>query len=50
MAGNATLGQTKKTTNIRTYISSFSSVGVGCYGFKMTGFQYIATNELLALN
>jgi len=32
---------------MRTYISLFSSAGVGCYGFKMEGFQCIATNELL---
>ena len=31
-----------------TYISLFSSAGVGCYGFKESGFQCIATNELLA--
>ena len=31
----------------RTYISLFSSAGVGCYGFKMAGFDCIATNELL---
>lgn len=30
-----------------TYISLFSSAGVGCYGFKMNGFGCIATNELL---
>lgn len=30
-----------------TYISLFSSAGVGCYGFKHNGFQCIATNELL---
>ncbi|MBO7231087.1 MAG: DNA cytosine methyltransferase [Bacteroidaceae bacterium] len=30
-----------------TYISLFSSAGVGCYGFKMNGFRCIATNELL---
>ena len=30
-----------------TYISLFSSAGVGCYGFKMNGFECIATNELL---
>lgn len=30
-----------------TYISLFSSAGVGCYGFKMTGFECIATNEIL---
>ncbi|MCT4583090.1 MAG: DNA cytosine methyltransferase [Flavobacteriales bacterium] len=31
-----------------TYISLFSSAGVGCYGFKQNGFECIATNELLA--
>ena len=31
-----------------TYISLFSSAGVGCYGFKLNGFQCIATNELLS--
>ncbi len=30
-----------------TYISLFSSAGVGCYGFKINGFECIATNELL---
>ncbi len=30
-----------------TYISLFSGAGVGCYGFKMNGFECIATNELL---
>lgn len=30
-----------------TYISLFSSAGVGCYGFKMEGFECVATNELL---
>jgi DNA (cytosine-5)-methyltransferase 1 len=30
----------------RTYISLFSSAGVGCYGFKLNGFECIATNEL----
>jgi DNA (cytosine-5)-methyltransferase 1 len=29
-----------------TYISLFSSAGVGCYGFKLNGFECIATNEL----
>lgn len=32
---------------MRTYISLFSSAGVGCYGFKMNGFHCVATNELL---
>lgn len=31
----------------RTYVSLFSGAGVGCYGFKMSGFDCIATNELL---
>jgi len=30
-----------------TYISLFSSAGVGCYGFKENGFECIATNEIL---
>lgn len=30
-----------------TYISLFSSAGVGCYGFKQANFECIATNELL---
>lgn len=33
--------------NKRTYITLFSSAGVGCYGFKLNGFDCIATNELL---
>jgi DNA (cytosine-5)-methyltransferase 1 len=31
-----------------TYITLFSSAGVGCYGFKMEGYQCIATNEILS--
>lgn len=30
-----------------TYISLFSSGGVGCYGFKQEGFDCIATSELI---
>lgn len=30
-----------------TYISLFSSAGVGCFGFKENGFECIATNEIL---
>lgn len=33
--------------NTLTYISLFSSAGVGCYGFKQTGFECIATNEII---
>lgn len=36
-----------KTTDNRTYVSLFSSAGVGCYGFKLEGFDCVATNELL---
>lgn len=31
-----------------TYISLFSSAGVGCFGFKQNGFECIATNEILS--
>lgn len=30
-----------------TYISLFSSAGIGCYGFKLEGFECIATNEII---
>ena len=33
--------------NKPTYISLFSSAGVGCYGFKQEEYECIATNELL---
>lgn len=36
-----------KTTNNRTYVSLFSSAGIGCYGFKVEGFDCVVTNELL---
>lgn len=32
---------------IRSYVSLFSSAGIGCYGFKEAGFSCIATVELL---
>lgn len=32
---------------IRSYVSLFSSAGIGCYGFKEMGFSCIATVELL---
>lgn len=31
-----------------TYISLFSSAGVGCHGFNLEGFNCIATNELIS--
>lgn len=37
-----------KRGDILTYISLFSSAGVGCHGFKMEGFECIATNEIVA--
>lgn len=36
-----------KTTNKPTYISLFSSAGIGCYGFKLEDFNCVATNELI---
>lgn len=30
-----------------TYVSLFSSAGVGCHGFKMEGFECVATNEIV---
>ncbi len=36
-----------KITNKPTYISLFSSAGIGCYGFKLEGFDCVATNELI---
>ena len=32
---------------VRTYISLFSSAGVGCFGFKQSGYECIASCELL---
>ncbi len=37
-----------KASNKPTYISLFSSAGVGCYGFKLENFDCVATNELIA--
>ncbi len=31
-----------------TYISLFSSAGVGCYGLKQNGFECVATNEIIS--
>ena len=36
-----------KTKKKPTYISLFSSAGVGCYGFKLENFDCIATNEII---
>jgi DNA (cytosine-5)-methyltransferase 1 len=32
--------------NTLTYVTLFSSAGIGCYGFKKQGFKCVATNEL----
>lgn len=39
--------ETSSLYGLKTYISLFSSAGVGCYGFKEAGFNCIATVELL---
>lgn len=39
--------ESKKPYGLKTYISLFSSAGVGCYGFKQEGYYCIATVELL---
>jgi len=36
-----------KNIKALTYISLFSSAGIGCYGFKQQNFKCIATNEYL---
>ncbi len=36
-----------KRGNTLTYVSLFSSAGVGCHGFKMEGFECVATNEIV---
>lgn len=41
------LAESRSPYGIRTYISLFSSAGVGCYGFKQEGYYCIATVELL---
>lgn len=44
---SAILSEAKSGYGLNTYISLFSSAGVGCYGFKEEGFYCIATVELL---
>lgn len=41
------VAESRSDNGIRTYISLFSSAGVGCYGFKQEGYYCIATVELL---
>lgn len=41
------LAESRSPYGIRTYVSLFSSAGVGCYGFKQEGYYCVATVELL---
>lgn len=41
------ISKQKLNYNLKTYISLFSSAGVGCYAFKKNGFNCIATNEII---
>lgn len=41
------VAESRSPYGLRTYISLFSSAGVGCYGFKEEGFWCVATVELL---
>ena len=41
------LAECRSGYGLRTYISLFSSAGVGCYGFKQEHFYCLATVELL---
>ncbi|MEG0518508.1 MAG: DNA cytosine methyltransferase [Bacteroidales bacterium] len=44
---SAILSDAKSIYGVKTYISLFSSAGIGCYGFKEEEFYCIATVELL---
>lgn len=41
------MAESRSSYGLRTYISLFSSAGVGCYGFQQEGFHCVATVELL---
>lgn len=41
------VAESRQPYGLRTYVSLFSSAGVGCYGFKEEGFHCVATVELL---
>lgn len=41
------LADGRSVYGLKTYVSLFSSAGVGCYGFKEEGFYCVATVELL---
>lgn len=44
---SAIAAERRSPYGLRTYVSLFSSAGIGCYGFKEAGFNCIATVELL---
>lgn len=44
---SAILSDIKSSYGLQTYISLFSSAGIGCYGFKEENFYCVATVELL---
>ncbi len=44
---SAILSDVKSPYGLHTYVSLFSSAGIGCYGFKEENFYCIATVELL---
>ena len=46
-AVSAIAAEQKSAYGMRSYVSLFSSAGIGCYGFKEMGFCCIATVELL---
>ena len=39
--------ESRSPYGLQTYISLFSSAGIGCYGFKEESYYCIATVELL---
>lgn len=43
----AIVAESRSPYRLKTYVSLFSSAGVGCYGFKQENFYCIATVELL---
>lgn len=43
----AIVAERKSLYGIKSYVSLFSSAGIGCYGFKEAGYSCIATVELL---
>ena len=44
------LADRRSAYGLRTYVSLFSSAGVGCYGFMEEGFYCVATNVSAVIN